>query len=59
MINFQLSLSTADEEVNYFTGEQIPDQPLDVETLIPAGTYRVLNDQLYQIVDGMPPDFSE
>jgi hypothetical protein len=51
----QLSVSTAEEENNYFTGQQPPVMQLDPNVILPAGTYRVLAGRLYRVVDGIPP----
>lgn len=54
---FQISLSTADDEVNYFTGSAPPPFRLDSDPnrLLPPGTYRVLDGRLCRIVSGVAP----
>ena len=56
--SFQISLSTADEESYYFTGEQVASVSPEFEKLFPSGLYRVLDDKLYMIVEGLPPELS-
>ena len=51
---FQLSLSTADIEASYFTGREVPTQWTDPRLIVPPGTYRVFEGQLYRIVPGKP-----
>ena len=58
MTEFQISLSTAEEELNYFTGEEWLPSPVEVESLFPPGLYRVVNGQLYRILEGVPPSLS-
>lgn len=57
MTNFiieQISVSTADDEVNYFTGQpEFPWGP-NPNTILPPGTYRVIEGQLYRIIGGVP-----
>lgn len=51
----QLSLSTAEEEANYFTGNEQEAQILpDPNAVLPPGTYRVIEGHLYRIVRGVP-----
>jgi hypothetical protein len=47
----QISLSTAEESANYFTGHGPLVTDNEPVALLPAGTYRVVDDQLFQIVD--------
>jgi hypothetical protein len=54
----QISLSTADDEANYFTGNPSPPVKPDPNRLLPAGTYRVLDGQLYRVVPGVSPRHS-
>ena len=51
---FQLSLSTADIEAGYFTCREVPTQWTDPRLIVPPGTYRVFEGQLYRIVPGKP-----
>lgn len=51
----QFSLSTAEDEQNYFTGQPDPIQPDPSAVLIP-GVYRVIDGRLYRIVGGLPPE---
>lgn len=55
---FQISLSTAEEGEYYFTGEQHTIATPNFQNLFPSGKYRVMNGQLFRIVDGVPPQFS-
>lgn len=49
-ISCQMSVSTAEEESNYFTGERSRIHHEDPNLAMPAGNYRVINGQLYRIV---------
>ena len=52
----QLSLSTADSERTYFTGEGTPDVYSALrQTSVPTGTFRVVEGRLIRIVSGIPP----
>jgi len=53
----QISLSTADEEANYFTGSPIPSVVPNLDRLLPAGTYRVIDGQLCRVVPGVSPRY--
>ena len=56
----QFYVSTAEDERNYFTeiaGEERT--PARESKALPAGTYRVLDGQLYRIVPGIPPNLDE
>ena len=58
MIEFeelQISFSTAEDEVNYFTGNPAPAIKADPSRLLPAGLYRVIDGQLYRILPGISP----
>lgn len=59
MINFQIAVSTAEEEANYFTGDQIDVPPQNTAMFFPSGTYRVVNDKLYMIVQEPSPNLPE
>ena len=50
-------LSTAEEESNYFTGTPEPHPAFPADGLIAAGTYRVVNGELFRVVSG-PADFT-
>ena len=50
-VNF--SLSTAEEERNQFVGP-IFEQRASGEQELPPGHYRIVNDQLFQILEGIP-----
>jgi hypothetical protein len=54
----QISLSTAEDSLNYFTGNEPRLQEADENTVMPSGTYRIVDDQLFQIVEG-PRERSE
>ena len=50
----QLSLSTGEDEQNYFSDSlPAPHQPLP-ESLLPSGNYRVVNGSLFRVVAGVP-----
>ena len=46
----QISLSTADDSANYFTGEVPRVHEPDLSAAMPSGPYRVVDDQLFQLV---------
>jgi hypothetical protein len=46
----QICLSTAEDSENYFTGEPIR-QP-EFTAALPPGTYRIVDGQLFQIIEG-------
>ena len=48
----QISLSTADEEKNYFTGDQECVHIPDISAIFPPGSYRVIAGSLYRVVSG-------
>lgn len=50
----QISVSTAQDSANYFTGPEIRLHTPDLKTLLPSGTYRVIDDQLFQIIEAAP-----
>jgi len=47
----QIALSTAEESEYYFTGYQERQQVPDLSAAIPPGVYRIIDDQLLQIVE--------
>ena len=50
----QISVSTAEEENNYFTGQpEAPVRPCP-NAILPPGTYRVIDGELYRIVFSGP-----
>lgn len=51
----QLSVSTAQEESNYFTGEPPVFLQSDPNAILPAGLYRVIDGRLYRVVEGVAP----
>lgn len=54
----QIAISTAEDERNYFTGRpEISVQP-DPSTILPPGTYRVIDGNLYRISRDVPPSFA-
>lgn len=58
MIEFvieQLAMSTADDEVNYFTGQLSPNEQREVHPVLAPGVYRVIDGQLFRIVSGVAP----
>lgn len=52
MTEFQLSLSTAEDEANYFS--QYPSVFPAPVSEVPTGIYRVIDGQLFQVVPGVP-----
>jgi hypothetical protein len=55
-LSMQFSLSTGDDEINYFTGEQeVVAVEADPNAILPPGTYRVVDGQLYRIASSNPP----
>ena len=52
---FQMSLSTAEDEVNYFTGQPVSLHVPEPSTAFLPGTYRVVDGQLCLILPGVPP----
>ncbi len=55
MVDFQLAVSTAEEEENYFFGQPIPTHESDPEAALPGGVYRVIDGQLYRVLPGAAP----
>jgi len=55
-VEFQISLSTAEEEQNYFSefSRAVPTVEKPSAVLLP-GTYRVIDGSLYQVLPGIPP----
>jgi hypothetical protein len=51
----QLSVSTAEEERNYFSAEPPLLKWPDTNAILPAGLYRVIDGRLYRVVEGIPP----
>ncbi len=52
----QMSLTTAEDENNYFTGQpQASIQPTPSE-ILPSGSYRVIDGNLYRVVGTFPPN---
>jgi hypothetical protein len=47
----QISVSTADESENYFTGHSENSPEAEPSALLPSGTYRIVDGQLFQIVE--------
>lgn len=55
LTDFQFSLSTAEDERNYFSGSTPAPQPeVAPEDVLPPGTYRVIDGQLYRVAAGVP-----
>lgn len=48
-VSEQMSVSTAEEELNYFTGDQPVVVPQDPNAVLPAGVYRVIDGRLYRV----------
>lgn len=55
LVDFQLAVSTAEEEKNYFFGQPVPSHESDPEAALPAGIYRVIDGQLYRVLPGAAP----
>ncbi len=51
----QISVSTAEEEQNYFTGQQEVTVRPNPSAILPPGVYRVIDGSLYLIMCGLPP----
>ena len=51
----QISLSTAEDSANYFTGDASGLHQPDLTKSMPAGTYRIIDDQLFQIIEAPRP----
>lgn len=47
----QISLSTAEDSANYFSGHESSVRQGEKGRLLPVGVYRIIDDQLFQIVD--------
>ena len=55
LISEQISVSTAEDEHNYFTGQpEFPVRP-NPNAILPPGTYRVIEGSLYRVIRGVPP----
>ena len=50
----QLSVSTADEELNYFFSPVQERTPMESGSAMPTGTYRVVEGSLYLLLPGVP-----
>jgi len=48
------SITTAEEEQNYFTGQPEPTVPSNPNLIVPPGTYRIIDGELYRINRGSP-----
>lgn len=54
----QISFSTAEEEEFYFTGGLAAAHTLDPSVVLPPGTYRVIDGELFLIVAGTPAELA-
>ena len=54
----QFSVSTAEDEKNYFTGEQQGPERPNPNAILPPGTYRVIAGGLYRVLGGVSPSYS-
>jgi hypothetical protein len=54
-ISEQLSVSTAQEERNYFTGQPTVTLKPEPNAILPPGLYRVIDDRLYRVIEGVAP----
>jgi hypothetical protein len=52
----QFSLSTADDEKNYFTGQLCNQAEVAPKVALPSGVYRVMDNNLYRVVGGVSPN---
>jgi hypothetical protein len=57
--DLQLSVSTAEEERSYFTGQQQLSLAIDLAAILPAGVYRIIEGELCRILPGVPPALFE
>jgi len=48
----QIALSTAEDSANYFTGHEFRASAGFAGGSLPTGVYRIVDDQLFQIVEG-------
>lgn len=56
LTDFQFSLSTAEDERNYFSALTPPPLPEPApEDVLAPGTYRVIDGRLFRITTGVPP----
>jgi hypothetical protein len=51
----QLSVSTAQEESNHFTGQPQAVPEPDPNAILPPGLYRVIDGRLYRVVQAVAP----
>ena len=58
LTQFQISLSTAEEEANYTSYRLDPHAPSPTNTM-PSGVYRVVDGRLFQIVRDLPPSLKK
>ena len=57
LVEFQMALSTAEQEAGLFTEIESEEQEKEEEKgWLSSGTYRVVDGQLYRLVPGIPPD---
>jgi len=55
LIDFQFSLSTAEDERNYFSGiTPTPPPEVRLEEAMPPGIYRIIDGEAYRVVPGVP-----
>lgn len=50
----QMSVSTAQDELNYFSGNVQPEAPVSAGSAMPPGTYRVVDGTLYLVLTTAP-----
>lgn len=54
-IDEQFSLSTAEDEKNYFSGTPLQELPeVAPEKILPPGLYRVIDGEVFRIAPGSP-----
>ncbi|MGO8813249.1 MAG: hypothetical protein ACLQVG_01090 [Terriglobia bacterium] len=51
----QFSISTAEDEKNYFTEQPASMEQPTSPPILPAGQYRVIDNKLYRVVPGIAP----
>lgn len=51
----QMALSTAEDSANYFTGQESHVGSVDKGGSLPSGIYRIVDDQLFQIIEAPRP----
>lgn len=55
LVQMQFALSTAEEERYYFTGNEPATYQIDPASVLPSGTYRIVDGHFYRIVGEAAP----